>query len=355
MVPRQHVVLERLPLSPNGKVLRTALPAPETDDSTNTAVVQARTVIERMLHALWASALGHEQFGVDHDFFDLGGTSLQAALIVNRVPYRLSLVEFLRYSTIRRQASLLSSESRPAESRIFRFPTRGSSRLTLLCVPYAGGSAIAFRGLAQALPTDIASAVVCMPSPLECDDPSLTLERIAEQCIDELSSPELRSLALYGHCAGTALAAELARQIEKRGHAVRGLFLAAAMPPGVPSPFTKPRETEQEIVEFVAALGGTEESGNVEDWKVMVGEFQRDSRLVREHFRRSTAQSRELLKVPLVVLMGNDDPLTEGHLSHAEIWQELSRCVAIRSLSGGHYFVSTDPSTVARIIADGLP
>jgi len=132
MVPRQHVVLERLPLSPNGKVLRTALPAPEADNPTDTAIVGPQTVVERMLHALWASALGHEEFGIDHDFFDLGGTSLQAALIVNRVPYRLSLVEFMRYSTVRRQATLLSSESRPAESRIFRFPTRGSSRLTIL-------------------------------------------------------------------------------------------------------------------------------------------------------------------------------------------------------------------------------
>jgi acyl-coenzyme A synthetase/AMP-(fatty) acid ligase len=56
MVPRQHVVLERLPLSPNGKVLRTALPAPEADNSADTAAVEPRTMMERIFSALLLTA-----------------------------------------------------------------------------------------------------------------------------------------------------------------------------------------------------------------------------------------------------------------------------------------------------------
>ncbi|WP_175998804.1 non-ribosomal peptide synthetase [Burkholderia stabilis] len=354
MVPRHHVLLERLPLSPNGKVLRTALPPPAIDTSAEVALTGPRTVMERTLHTLWASALGHEEFGIDHDFFDLGGTSLQAALIVNRLPRRLSLVEFMRHSTVRTQAAVLSNDDRPAESRIFRFPANGVSRLTLLCVPYAGGSAIVFRGLARALPSGVATAVVTMPPPADCENPAVTLEAIAGQCLDELSTQELSNIALYGHCAGTALAAELARQLERRGHKVRGLFLAAAMPPGIPSPFTQPRETEEEIVEFVAALGGTEESSNVDDWKVMVREFQRDSRLVREHFKRILAQPREPLAAPLTVLMGDNDPLTEGHQDHEQVWQRVSGRIAIHTVEGGHYFVSTASGRVADIVAGSL-
>jgi amino acid adenylation domain-containing protein len=354
MVPRQHVVLERLPLSPNGKVLRTALPAPAAAILGDIELTEPRTVMERTLHTLWGSALGMEDFGIDHDFFDLGGTSMQAAMIVNRVPRRLSLLEFMQHSTIRGQAALLAGEYRPAESRIFRFPTNRPSRLTLLCVPYAGGSAIVFRGLAKSLPADIATAVVCMPAPADCEADELTLKAVAEQCLQELSPQELKSLALYGHCAGTALAAELARQLRDRGKTIRGLFLAAAMPPGVPTPFTMPRETEQEIIDFVAALGGTEESANAEDWQVMVREFQRDSRMVRDHVRRHFSDVAQPLDAPLVVLIGDVDPLTEGHQDHASIWEKVSRQVAIHKVSGGHYFVSTAPIEVARIVASQL-
>ena len=354
MVPRQYVVLERLPLSPNGKVLRTALPAPELVGPDKQELTEPRTVMERTLYTLWASTLGRDDFGIDHDFFNLGGTSLQAALIVNKVPRRLSLVEFMRNSTIRRQANVLSSNDRPVESRIFRFPTTSAPCVTLLCVPYAGGSAIVFRGLARALPPDIATAVVSL-HPSDCgDDQPFTLEQIAEQCLDELRPEEFGSLAIYGHCAGTALAAELVRLLEQRGHTVRGLFLAAAMPPGVPSPFAMARQTEQEIVDFVAALGGTEESGDAGDWKVMVREFQRDSRLVREHFSHNLVRSQGPLEAPLVVIMGDEDPLTDGHHAHAGAWQQLCSSATIHDIAGGHYFVSTAPSTVARIIVESL-
>jgi surfactin synthase thioesterase subunit len=354
MVPRQHVVLERLPLSPNGKVLRTALPEPEHTGPTEVTLLEPRTVMERTLHTLWASALGNEDFGIDQDFFDLGGDSLQAAMIVNRVPRQFSLVEFMRHSTIRRQAMLLSSQGRPAESRIFRFPVGGTPRITLLCAAYAGGSAIVFRALARSLPSDIATIVVCMPDPADCQDPSVTLTHIAAQCLEELSPQELASIALYGHCAGTALAAELARLIEQRGHTIHRLFLAAAMPPGVPASFTQARETEQEIVAFVAALGGTEESANADDWKVMVREFQRDARLVREHFLRILALPRQPLATPLTVLMADQDPLTAGHREHAEHWHRVSGSVTIEELAGGHYFVSTAAQVVAAIVAAGL-
>lgn len=354
MVPRQHVILDRLPLSPNGKVLRTALPAPEMAEVAEVVRVDPDTVTERTLFAFWTSALGHENFGIDDDFFNLGGSSLQAAIIVNKVPYRLSLLEFMKCSTIRQQAKLITGLNRPIESRIFRFPSRQAPRMTLLCVPYAGGSAIAFRGLAQALPPDIATAVVAMPRAENGGKSTPTIEEIAEQCLKELSPFELENLAVYGHCAGTALAYELTRQLEKRGQSVTTLFLAAAMPPGVPRTFSMARETKQEIVDFVAALGGTEESGNADDWKVMVGEFQRDGQLVRDYNERNPAKLRVPLNAPLVVLIGNEDPLTHQYQSYAENWQYLSTNVEIHEVIGGHYFVNRQPTEVSRIVASRL-
>ena len=354
MVPRYHVRLDRLPLSPNGKVLRTGLPPLEITSSTEADLVEPQTIMERTLMTLWSIALGTDDFGIDHDFFDLGGTSLQAALIVNKMPRKFSLVEFMRNTTIRRQAQLLSDDDRSTHLRIFRFPAKGTPRVTLLCAPYAGGSPIIFRQLMLALPDDVVVAVACMPSPSDCKDPALTLERIADECLAELSAQELNSIAIYGHCAGTALATELAVQLEAKGHSVLRLFLAAAMPRGVPSPFTMPKQSEQEIIDFLAALGGTEESSNAEDWKVMVREFQRDSRLVSEYFTRKSKQSPNRMATSIEVLMADDDPITQGYAAHAHIWNSMSDHVNIHKVKGGHYFISTDTPSVAKIINSSI-
>lgn len=354
MVPRQCVQLTGLPLSPNGKVQRSALPPPVDDSVVDAPYTPPQNALERMLFAIWGGALGRNDFGVEQDFFEIGGTSLQAALIINRLPRRLSLVEFMRHSSIRAQAALLTKEDRPADSRIFRFPKQQNTSGFILCVAYAGGSAIVFRGLAEALQPNLSVAAVCMPSTESVATRSVTLEDIAKDCITELSDQELENITLYGHCAGTALTMEIARQLENQGRTVNAIFLAAAMPPGIASPFNMPRETQQEIVEFVAALGGTEESTNADDWKIMIREFQRDSRLNRDYLARRVANPPPPLNCPLTVVMGDDDPLTAGHDAYSNEWTKVADTVTVRTISGGHYFVGTSPASVATIIKEGL-
>jgi amino acid adenylation domain-containing protein len=86
MVPGQIVLLERLPLSPNGKLDRRALPAPESQSSQASAVVAvARTPIEEALAEIWYEVLGNTQIGIHDNFFERGGHSLLAAQLVSRV------------------------------------------------------------------------------------------------------------------------------------------------------------------------------------------------------------------------------------------------------------------------------
>jgi amino acid adenylation domain-containing protein len=116
MVPAVFVRLEALPLSPNGKVDRRSLPAPDrARRSTEAEYVAPRTPTEEALVEIWKELLGLERIGVDDRFFDLGGHSLLAAQVLARVQQRfgveLSLREVFRAPTVAGLAALVDAQS----------------------------------------------------------------------------------------------------------------------------------------------------------------------------------------------------------------------------------------------------
>lgn len=85
MIPGAFVRLEALPLNASGKLDRTALPAPDADNAFATADhVDAQSPAEERLAAILAGVLGHDAFGVDDNFFLLGGHSLLGTQVVLR-------------------------------------------------------------------------------------------------------------------------------------------------------------------------------------------------------------------------------------------------------------------------------
>ncbi|MEA2491913.1 MAG: hypothetical protein QOH21_3705, partial [Acidobacteriota bacterium] len=85
MVPSAFVVMEKLPISPNGKVDRRALPAPELSDLTAELSAAPRTEDEKQLAAMWCDVLGLPRVGIHDDFFALGGHSLLATQLLSRI------------------------------------------------------------------------------------------------------------------------------------------------------------------------------------------------------------------------------------------------------------------------------
>jgi acyl carrier protein len=86
MVPSVFVLLERLPLSPNGKVDRKALPTQEGSRAEPGGRFEApRTPVEETVAGLVAQVLGIERVGIHDNFFDLGGHSLLATKMVSRL------------------------------------------------------------------------------------------------------------------------------------------------------------------------------------------------------------------------------------------------------------------------------
>ncbi len=97
MVPAAFVFMDALPLNPNGKVDRKALPAPElTRDEAEANYVAPRTPVEEFLAQKWAETLGVQRVGVHDNFFELGGNSLLAAKLVNRLQEELGTSAHVR-------------------------------------------------------------------------------------------------------------------------------------------------------------------------------------------------------------------------------------------------------------------
>jgi amino acid adenylation domain-containing protein/natural product biosynthesis luciferase-like monooxygenase protein len=90
MVPAQFMLLDRWPLTPNGKLDRAALPAPD-DEASGVRHVEPATPGERRLAALWQQLLRRERVGRDDNFFTLGGHSLLAMELVARVRSELAV------------------------------------------------------------------------------------------------------------------------------------------------------------------------------------------------------------------------------------------------------------------------
>jgi amino acid adenylation domain-containing protein len=86
MRPAAYVFLDALPLTPNGKLDRKALPAPDQARPVRDREPLApRTELEQILTEIWREVLHVDEVGIGDDLFELGGNSIQAALIVNKL------------------------------------------------------------------------------------------------------------------------------------------------------------------------------------------------------------------------------------------------------------------------------
>ncbi|HEY3323603.1 MAG TPA: amino acid adenylation domain-containing protein [Planctomycetota bacterium] len=120
MVPSAFVVLDSLPLSPNGKVDRRALPAPRVAADGGTRA-EATQPLHAALARIWEELLGAKEIGIRDSFFKLGGHSLLAIRLINRIErelgVRLPLSAIFATDTVEGLASLIQEQHARTETR----------------------------------------------------------------------------------------------------------------------------------------------------------------------------------------------------------------------------------------------
>jgi len=247
MIPAAYVTLTELPLSPTGKINRAALPAPAATDTAHADYTPPRTPTEHLIAAVFTDILTHPRIGANDNFFDLGGNSLQVALVLDRVAEATGVALLLRHfytaPTVADTASAVDEYSGASMTGAARLagpvvPIRASGSLPpAFCLPSVSGSAYTYVALARRLASD--RPIFGFEAPgLDDDEPSL------EQ-VDELASYYLPVLLdrqpagpyhLIGYSMGSLVAFEMAQRLSSGGHEVAVLALIDAQPPEPATP-----------------------------------------------------------------------------------------------------------------------
>ena len=236
MIPADYVALDSIPVTPNGKVDRLALRAPEPSSFLETSHVPPADEFERLICEVWADVLGMEHVGIRDNFFDLGGHSLLAVQLMLRlqeiIPGEpLPLRAVLEAPTVEEFAVWLRNFRADQRQFLVRLRPGSSERPPFFCVHGAGGNVLSMRPLAMALPADL--PFYCFQAKgLDGSEPFESIEETARCYVDEILKVQPRGpYYIGGGCYGGTVAFEMARLLVELGESVAALVLIDAQNP----------------------------------------------------------------------------------------------------------------------------
>jgi amino acid adenylation domain-containing protein len=223
MVPSEFILLERLPLSPSGKLDRSSLSSAMSRKEERDATYSVpQSPLEWQIVHIWEELLGVRPIGVQDDFFALGGHSLLAVRMMDRIEElcgtKLPLATLLAGVTVEHLAkSVLSANREKFRSPLVAVQPGGSAPPFFLLHGDFNGGGFYCRNLARYLGKDQPLYTL---APHGLDGEAIP-DSIEEMAADRLSTLlEFRPTGPYllgGHCNGGLVALEMARQLKARG------------------------------------------------------------------------------------------------------------------------------------------
>jgi amino acid adenylation domain-containing protein len=366
MVPSAFVVLASFPLTPNGKVDRKALPAPQRAVATTTAA--PRTAFETMLADRWRELLGLPAVGIDDDFFAIGGDSFKAVRAVRDLGVPATVMDLFTHPTIRRFAEHVGGARTAAAAALLHelTPPR-TARVSLVCVPLAAGGALTYQELAAAVRDDVSLYAIQPPGHdvTNPDEPALGFDELIDRCATEIEATVTGPVVLYGHCMGGAQTVALARRLEDDGVDLVRVVVGGHFPaPRMPGRFfatmrrllpLQRTTSRRRALEFLRATGLFNEVLDPREQDFLMRVFLKDTQEGEDFYTAAFHQEGfRKLRAPLVCVVGDGDRVTELYQERVSEWTHFSDDVSLAVIDqAGHYFHKHQADQLAPIIDAG--
>jgi surfactin synthase thioesterase subunit len=286
-------------------------------------------------------------------------SAVKLAVTLDRV---FSLKDITAHPVLADLAALVDGRSeRPAELLQALSESESSPVSALVCFPYAGGNAVNFLPMAQALRgTGMAVYAVELPGHdvAAGSEPFVPMERVVEQVVAEIAGRGLKEVLLWGHSSGTAFAVETARRLQGLGVEVQRVFLAAQLLGDAADRRVSITElagrSDADIVTDLSADRGYTELGELDTQRAKhVAAAYRHDCLSAHRYFADALESPPVTKLsaPVTVVVAADDPITSVLPGRHRDWELLAEHVDLHELpDGGHYFVRTRPAQAAQAV-----
>ncbi|AGC43389.1 non-ribosomal peptide synthetase [Myxococcus stipitatus DSM 14675] len=237
MVPSAFVLLPSLPLNPNGKIDRKALPPPDASSLSSLGFVAPRNPTEATLAALFSELLRVPRVGALDDFFSLGGHSLLAVRLMGEIERRtgqkLPISTLFTHPTIEQLAARVSERGAPSSSPLVPLQPKGSRR-PLFLVHAIGGSPLSYGRLTRVLGEEQPVYAFQAPGLDGSREPFSAIPDMAAAYIEAMRRVQPQGPYLLGGWSmGGVVAFEMARQLTRAGERVAQLFLIDSWVPAL--------------------------------------------------------------------------------------------------------------------------
>ena len=260
MVPANFVFLDALPITPNGKVDRTALIQPTTPTAAGPGEYSAPiNDAELGVQRIWEEVLHVQPVSVTTRFEELGGHSLMAAQIVSRIETRLGhklpLEALFHAATIREQATLIERKLEIGTGSLVPLNEKGSHH-PLFLIAGAGGHVFTFHKFSRCLGAEYPAYGMKAIGVDGSEPPLDRVEEIASRYLEEIVKVRPKGpYIVSGYSVGGLMAFELALQMQKRGLEVAKVIALDTFAPGYPKRLSWPTRLGIHIANFLSRPG----------------------------------------------------------------------------------------------------
>jgi amino acid adenylation domain-containing protein len=344
MRPSAFILLESIPLTPNGKVDRRALPAPDLQLSLNANFVPPRNAIELQLMQIWEEVLHVHPIGIRDNFFDLGGHSLLAVTLTAKIQQhfdrQISLAALFQGGTIEELAVMLAADPDTSiSSTIIPLQPHGT-KPPFFCVHPGGGTVLAYLDLAQSIDPDRPFYGLESLELSESQQLLNTVEAMATHYIEAMQTVQPQGpYAIGGWSLGGLVAFEMAQQLQAQGQELSCLALLDTYPFTEIETFNEAADTEF-IEELLArsqtpVLGGIPEADRTQAQRLL--------QLFKSHIEAANQYTPQQYPGKVTLFLAED-----GVAADAEDptigWENLARAgVEIHWLPGDHHTMVAQP------------